>query len=177
MLVDPPRAEARGPVDGFTSYLARLITTAVPHARWLVGEQRIEDDAMRNYLVLAAGGHQIFRPGIPLCSAYRSAHCRVPMSGTGMLRHVQHTITALHGEGPVAGMTEEPLVTVVAELECFDVELRTDLTEDHSEMVEQMVTELTDRDGVASIYRSGPEALVFDVPDWDETRLKLWLTL
>ncbi|WP_368796074.1 hypothetical protein [Kocuria sp. CPCC 205258] len=178
MLVDPhPPAEALGLVDGFTSYLARLLTTAVPEARWLAGEHRIDDYAMRNYPVLAAGGHQVFLPGIPLYSAYQSAHGRDPMSGTEMLRHVQRIITALRGEGPVADMSEEPLVTVVADVECFDVGLRSDLAEDHPAMVEQMVTELTDRDGVASIYRYGPEALVVDAPGWDEIRLKLWLTL
>lgn len=171
MLVDPhPRAQAL--VDGFTTYLAQIITAAVLGVHWRVGVHRTDDYPMRNYLVLAAGGHQVFLPGIPLHSAYQSAHGHDPMSGVEMLAHVQWTITALCGQVPVV---EEPLVTVVAEVACFDVGLRTDLAEDHPELVERMITELADRAGVASVYRYGPEALVVDAPDWDEIRLTLWL--
>jgi hypothetical protein len=41
--------------------------------------------------------------------------------------------------------------------------------------VERLITEFTDRDGVDSVYRYGPEALLVDATNWDETRLKLWL--
>jgi hypothetical protein len=178
MLVDPhPPAQSLGLVDGFTSYLARLLTAAGPDARWLVGEHRIDDYPMRNYPVLAAGGHQIFLPGIPLYSAYQSAHGRDPMSGTEMLAHVQRTVTALGGQGPVADAVEEPLVTVVPEVDCYDVGLRADLAAEHPGLVDQLILELGDREGVTSVYRYGPDVLVVDAPDWDETRLKLWLTL
>ncbi|MFI7744597.1 hypothetical protein [Kocuria rhizosphaericola] len=144
---------------------------------WLVGEHLIGNHPMLNYPVLAADHHQIFLPAIPLYSAYQSAHGRDPMSGTEMLEHTRRTITALRGEGPVAEAAEEPLVTVVAEVNCFDVGLRTDLTAQHRELMERLITELTDRDGVEAVYRYGLEALVVNAPDWDETRLKLWLTL
>jgi hypothetical protein len=178
MLVDPhPPAQALALVDRFVSYLAQIITAAVPGARWRVGEHRLDSYPMRNYPVLTAGGHQVFLPGIPLYSAYQSAHGRDPMSGTEMLHHTRRTITALRGDGPAAGAAEDPLVCVVADVECFDVGLRPDLAEDHPQTVERMITELTDRDGVTSVYRYGPTALVVDAPDWDEIRLKLWLTL
>jgi hypothetical protein len=178
MLVDPhPPAQTLALVDGFTSYLARIITTAVPEAQWLVGEHRIGNYPMLNYPVLATDHHQVFLPAMPLYSAYQSAHGRDPMSGTEMLAHTRRTITGLHGHGPVAETVEEPLVTVVAEIDCFDVGLRTDLATQHPELVERLVTELTDRDGVESVYRYGSEALVVNAPDWDETRLKLWCTL
>ncbi|GAA1753943.1 hypothetical protein [Kocuria aegyptia] len=77
----------------------------------------------------------------------------------------------------MAEAAEEPLVTVVAEVDCFDVGLRANLAKDHPALVDRMIAELTDRDGATSVYRYGPEALVVDAPDWDETRLKLWLTL
>jgi hypothetical protein len=173
MLVDPhPPAQTLALVDGFTTYLAQIITTAVPDAQWLVGVHRIGD-----YPVLAADSHQIFLPGIPLYSAYQSAHGRNPMSGTEMRAHTQRTVAALRGEGPAVEVAEEPLVCVVAEIDCFDVGLRADLAEDHPETVEQLIAELTDRDGVASVHRYGPAALVVDAPDWGEIRLKLWLTL
>ncbi|MCM3687097.1 hypothetical protein [Kocuria rosea] len=178
MLVDPhPPAQTLTLVDGFTSYLARIITTAVPGAQWRVGEHRLDDYPMLNYPVLAAAGHQVFLPAIPLYSAYQSAHGRDPMSGTEMDAHTRRTIAALRGENPVADAVEDPLVTVVAEVGCFDLGLRADLAADHPELVEQMITELTDRDGVASVHRYGPDALVVDAPDWNETRLKLWSTL
>jgi hypothetical protein len=178
MLVDPhPPAQTLALADGFTSYLAQVITTAVPKAQWLVGEHRIGNYPMLNYPVLATDHHQVFLPAMPLYSAYQSAHGRDPMSGTEMLTHTRRTVTALRGEGPVAEAAEEPLVTVVADVDCFDVGLRPDLATEHSELVEWMVAELTDRDGVASVYRYGPDALVVNAPDWDETRLKLWCTL
>jgi hypothetical protein len=99
------------------------------------------------------------------------------MSGTEMLNYTRRTIAALHGKGPVAEATEEPLVTVVAEIDCFDVGLRTDLAQGHPGLVKRMIAELTDRDGVTSVHRYGPEALVVDAPEWAETRLKLWCTL
>ncbi|MHC5559270.1 hypothetical protein [Kocuria sp. U4B] len=178
MLVDPhPPAETIALVDGFTSYLAQVLTTAVPEAQWLVGEHLIGCYPLLNYPVLTANHHQVFLPAMPLYSAYQSAHGRDPMSGTEMRAYVQRTISALRGEGPVAEATHEPLVTVVAEVDCFDVGLRADLAADHSNLVEQMIAELTDRDGVEAVHRYGPEALVVDAPNWNETRLKLWCTL
>jgi hypothetical protein len=178
MLVDPhPPAESLAMVDGSTSYLARIITAAAPGTQWIVGEHRIGTHPMLNYPLLASDHHQIFLPSMPLYSAYQSAHGRDPMGGEEMLAHVQRTITALRGDGPVADATEEPLVTVVAEVDCFDVGLRPDLEAQHPQTVGWMITELTDRDGVESVHRYGPDALVVDAPDWDETRLTLWLTL
>lgn len=178
MLVDPhPPAQTLALVDGFTSYLTEVITAAVPDVRWLVGEHRLENYPMLNYPMLAADHHQIFLPGIPLYSVYQSAQARHPMSGTEMLNHARRTIAALRGEGLVATAAEEPLVTVVAEVDCLDVGLRADFAEDHADLVERLITELADRDGVESIHRYGPDALVVDAPTWDETRLKLWLTL
>lgn len=178
MLVDPhPPAQTLALVDGFTSYLAALLITAVPAAHWQVGEHRLEDYPMTNYPVLTADHHQVFLPAIPLYSVYQSAHGRDPMSGTEMLQYARRTITALRGQGPVAEISEEPLATVVAEVGCFDVGLRADLPTAHPGLVERLITELTDRDGVESVHRYGSDALVVDAPDWNETRLKLWLTL
>ncbi len=178
MLVDPhPPAATLALVDGFTTHLAQVISTAVPDTQWRVGEHRLEDYPMLNYPVLATADHQIFLPGIPLYSAYQTAHGRDPMSGAEMHAHVERTITALRGEGPEAATTEEPLVTVVAEVDCFDVGLRADIPAQHPALVEWLIAELTDRDGVESVYRYGPAALTVDVPSWDELRLRMWLTL
>lgn len=178
VLVDPhPPAQTLALVDGFTSYLAQIATAAVPAAHWRVGEHRISDYPMLNYPVLIADSHQIFPPALPIYSAYQSAHGRDPMSGTEMLNYTRHTITALRGEGPIAEAAEEPLATVVAEVDCFDVGLRADISTQHPGLVEQMITEFTDRDGIDSVYRYGPEALVVNAPDWDQARLQLWFTL
>ncbi|GEO96650.1 hypothetical protein [Kocuria turfanensis] len=177
-LVDPhPPAETIALVDGFVTYLGELLTAAVPGARWQAGEHRIAHHPLLNYPVLAAGRHQVFLPAMPLYSAYQSAHGRDPMSGAEMLGHVHRTIAALRGESPAAATAGEPLVNVVAEVGCFDVGLRADLVEQHPEVVERLVAELADRDGVVSVHRYGPHALVVDVPDWDELRLQLWLTV
>jgi hypothetical protein len=176
--VDPhPPARTLALVDGFTSYLAQIATAAVPAARWRVGEHRIADYPLLNYPALIADSHQIFLPALPIYSAYQSAQGRDPMSGTEMRNYTWHTITALRGEGPIAEAAEEPLVTVVAEVDCFDVGLRADISAQHPGLVEQMITEFTDRDGIASVYRYGPEALVVNSPDWDQARLQLWFTL
>ena len=178
MLVDPhPRAPTLILVDGFTSYLAEVIIAEVPGAEWLVGEHRIGSYPMRNYPVLAAADHQIFLPGIPLYSTYQTVHGHEAMDGVEMHAHLLRTIVALLGEGPVSVLAEEPMVTVVAEVNCFDVGLRADLATDHTELMERLAAELAGRDGVVSVYRYGPDALVVNAPDWEETRLKLWLTL
>ena len=177
-LVDPhPPAETIALVDGFASYLGQLISTAAPEAAWRVGEHIIADHPLLNYPVLGSDHHQVFLPALPLYSVYQSAHGRDPMSGTEMLAHVRRNIDALHGEGPEAAAVEEPLVTVVAELDCFDVGLREDIPTEHPGVVEHLIAELCDRDGVESVHRYGPAALVVDVSGWDELRLKLWCTL
>jgi len=86
--------------------------------------------------------------------------------------------------GVVGGSTEDPAAlglsaheVPVAEVDCFDVWLRDDLAEEHPALVEWLIAELPDRDGVVSVHRYGPSALVVDVPTWDELRLRMWLTL
>lgn len=76
-----------------------------------------------------------------------------------------------------AAVAEEPLVTVAAEADCFDVGLHEDLAQQHPALVEWLIAELNDRDGVISVHRYGPAALVVDVPSWDELRLPMWLNL
>ncbi|WP_298591289.1 hypothetical protein [uncultured Kocuria sp.] len=175
-LVDPhPPARTLALLDGFVSYLAEVIVAAVPGARWRIGEHRISDHPLLNYPVLATEHHQLFLPALPLYSAYQSAHGRDPMDGAEMLAHTRRTIAALSSAGP--GAAEEPPVSVVAEVDCFDVGLRADIVAQHPALVERLVAELVDRDGVQSVHRYGATALVVDVPDWDELRLKLWLTL
>lgn len=175
-LVDPhPPAPSLTLLDGFASYLAEVIVPAVPGAHWRIGEHRISDHPLLNYPVLATDHHQVFLPALPLYSAYQSVHGRDPMDGAEMLAHTRRTISALRREDP--GAAEEPLVSVVAEIDCFDVGLRADVVERHPALVERLIVELVDRDGVGSVHRYGPTALVVDVPSWDELRLKLWLTL
>ncbi|MFF0989122.1 hypothetical protein [Kocuria nitroreducens] len=177
-LVDPhPPAATFALVDGFASYLAHVISTAAPQASWRVGEHLISDHPLLNYPVLATEHHQIFLPAIPLYGAYQCAHGRDPMSGTEMLAHTRRTIDAMHGEGPEAEAIEEPMVTVVAELDCFDVGLREDIPAQHPQVVAHLIAELCDRDGVESVHRYGPSALIVNVHDWDELRLKLWCTM
>lgn len=178
MLVDPhPPAGALALVDGFVSYLAEVVAAAVPDAHWRIGEHRLSDYPMLNRPVLAGDHHQIFLPALPLYSVYQAAHGRVPMDGAEMLAHAGRTVSALRGEGPEAAVAQEPLVTVVAEVDCFDVGLRQDLPHRHGPLIDRLVAELADRDGVESVHRYGPAALVVDVPTWDELRLRMWLTL
>jgi hypothetical protein len=177
-LVDPhPPAATIALVDGFVSYLGQVLATAVPQATWQVGEHIMADHPLLNYPVLGTDHHHLFLPGLPLYSAYQSAHGRPAMSGTEMLTHTRRTIDALQGDGPEAAALQEPLVTVVAELDCFDVGLREDIPAQHPGLVEHLIAELCDRDGVTSVHRYGPAALVVDVPDWDELRVKMWCTL
>ncbi|MUN63777.1 hypothetical protein GMA12_11605 [Kocuria sediminis] len=176
-LVDPhPTVGTLRLVDGFVSYLGQILCAAVPGAIWVVGEHRIAAHPLLNRPVLAAGHHQIFLPLFPLYGAYQCAYQRFPMSGTEMLAHTRRTIHALEGGGTEAADLEEPMVTVVAEVGCFDVGLREDVAA-HPGLVEQLVAELADRDGILSVYRYGPAAIVVDFPDWDELQLDLWCTL
>ncbi|MEX5237448.1 hypothetical protein [Kocuria arenosa] len=177
-LVDPhPPAATIALVDGFATYLGQVLLAAAPQAAWQVGEHIMADHPLLNYPVLASDHHQIFLPALPLYSVYQSAHGRDPMSGPEMLTHTRRTINALHGDGTEAAALEETLVTVVAELDCFDVGLREDIPAAHPGLVEHLIAELCDRDGVASVHRYGPAALVVNVADWDELRVKMWCTL
>lgn len=175
-LVDPhPPAQTLALLDGLVSYLAEAVLAAVPDAHRRLGEHRISDHPLLNYPVLAADEHQVFLPALPLHCAYRSAHGRDPMGGAEMLAHARRTVAALRGDGPAP--PEEPLVSVVAGIDCFDVGLRADIAEQHPALAERLVAELVDRDGVRSVHRYVPAVLLVDVPAWDELRLKLWLTL
>lgn len=177
LLVDPhPPAGSLALIDGFASYLGQVITAAVPEAQWRIGRHRLGDYPMLNRPMLAADSHQIFLPALPLYSVYQSAQGRDPMSGDEMAALVQRTIAALRGEGPEAEASEEPLVSVVAEVDCFDVGLRPDIAL-RQDLVQRLADELTDRDGVEHVHRYGPAVLVVNAPPWDETRLKLWCTL
>jgi hypothetical protein len=176
-LVDPhPPVETIRLVDGFVSYLGQVLHAAVPQATWGVGEHLIADHPLHNRPVLAADHHQIFLPAFPLYGAYQSAHGRSPMSGTEMLAHTRRTINALNGEGAESADREEPMVTVVAEVGCYDVGLREDIAA-HPGLVEHLMRELADRAGVVSVHRYGPAALTVDFPGWDELQLKLWCNL
>lgn len=178
MLVDPhPPAKSLALVDGFASCLGQIITSAVPGAHWQSGHHRINDFPVPHRPVLARAEHQVFLPGLPIHSAYRSAHGRDPMSGVETVEHVRRTVSALRGQGPEAATAEEPYVTVVPEVECFDVGLRADIAEDRSSLVDRMIAELIDRDGVDSVHRYGPAALVVNAPYWEELRLQVRLTL
>jgi hypothetical protein len=176
-LVDPhPPIETIRLVDGFVSYLGQVVCAAVPGTVWVVGEHAIADHPLHNRPVLAADHHQIFLPAFPLYGAYQAAHGRSPMSGTEMLAHTRRTIDALNGEGAESADLEEPMVTVVAEVDCFDVGLREDIV-GHPGLVEHLMRELAARNGVVSVHRYGPAALIVDFPDWDELQLKLWCNL
>ena len=122
-------------------------------------------------------GKDTISSGLEVTWTQTPASGGTPMTGTEMLAHIRRTVDALHGEGPEAAAVEEPLVTVVAEVDCFDVGLREDIPTLHPQVVEQLIDELCDRDGVESVHRYGPAALVVDVSGWDELRLKLWCTL
>ncbi|WP_229741484.1 hypothetical protein [Kocuria dechangensis] len=103
-LVDPhPPAETLALVDGFASYLARIITAEVPEARWESGHHRINDFPLLNR--------------------------------------------------PEASTAEEALVTVAAEVDCFDVGLREDIVAGHPALVEWLIAELSERDAVKSVHR------------------------
>jgi hypothetical protein len=179
--VDPhPPAESLGLVDGFASYLGQVITDAVPAAVWIIGHHRFDDFPMLNRPVLAAGVHQVGLPALPLYSVYQTVRGREGTGGAEMVEQVRRTISALRGEGPEAATAEEPLVTVVAEVDCLDVGLRDDIAEDHPEVVDRLVAELADREGVEPVHRYGPAALVVDAPSWPELRLwrlRMWLAL
>ena len=126
--------------------------------------------------MITTGHYHVFLLAFPFYGAYQSTHGLPPMSGTEFLAHARRTINALNGEVAESADLEEPMVTVVAEVGCFDVGLREDIV-GHPGLVEHMMRELADRAGAVSVHRYGPAALIVDFPDWDELQVKLWCNL
>jgi hypothetical protein len=69
------------------------------------------------------------------------------------------------------------LVTVASDVDCIDVGLRVDIAAEHPGLVDELVTALGERDGVESVHRYGPAALVVNLRSWDELQLRMWCTL
>lgn len=165
-------------LDGLVSYLIQVITIGAPHATWRLGSPEDPKHHLHHYPVLTGAGHQIFIPTLPMVGVVRLKRGEKSLRPTELAEYATAAITAL-GEPPHRTghhvLATDPPVVVVADLEFFDVGLRADIATTHSQLVDRMVDELADQDGVTGVHRATHDALVINAPHWDADDLQRWL--
>ncbi|WP_188538652.1 hypothetical protein [Kocuria dechangensis] len=175
---DPlPSPEALALVDGFISYLAEVITTGAPEATWKVGLQRVKAYHWHKHPVLTSEttDTQVFLPSLPRTGTYRLLAGLDPVPDHEMCLHAAAAIASLRGDHPWEPVVPPaPLVEVTTRPGCFELELHGDLAHEHPALVDLLVEELSAQDGVESVDRMHPGALIVAAPGWDADRLELW---
>lgn len=162
-------------VDGLVSYLAQVIVTGAPNVRWGLGSPGDEKHYLHHHPVLAGRGHQIFAPTLPMAGVLRLKRGQKSLRETELSEYAAASVEALREESGARPQQEDPPVVVVAEPGGFDVGVRRDLADQHSELVDRMTRELAAQDGVAATHRHVLDALLVDAPDWDADMLEQWL--
>ncbi|GGG68766.1 hypothetical protein GCM10011374_36470 [Kocuria dechangensis] len=161
--------------DGLVSYLAVVLLTGAPNARWALGSPEDPDHYLHHHPVLTGNGHQFFVPALPMGGMLRLKRGEKSLHQTELYEHATTAIKDLNGAPALTGMPADPPVVVVAEPEGFDVGLRHDLVHHHAELVDRMAQDLAEQDGVAAARRASRDALLVDAPSWDAEQLQMWL--
>ena len=162
-------------LDGLVSYLATVILTRAPNARWALGSPEDPRHHLHHHPVLIGRCHQVYVPTLPLGGVLRLKRGERSLHATELEQYAHSVITDLRiSPHTVDGPQDCPL-DVVAGPESFDVGLHAGIAERSPHLVDRMAEELADLDGVISVLRSAPDALQIHAPDWDADELEQWL--
>ncbi|TLM75327.1 hypothetical protein [Pseudarthrobacter sp. NamB4] len=175
-------------LDGLVSYLAVVVRTHAPTARWEIARHRIKRYAANNHPVLVSGSGEIhnFLPGIPESEARALLLGLREVPDDVIARYARTLIDGLNAadsgvdQGSNAG--DEPLLEVEdlggdelrgRELE---VSLREDIAHQHSPVVGRLVKTLAKQEGITGVVREDREILLVATGSWTTEQLERWIT-
>jgi hypothetical protein len=168
-------------VDGVISYLAQVVETRAPAARWQIGQHPNKRYQFRHHPVLAANDHQVFFPATVATKARRTLQgATVPEDALAV--HAEAVIEAFGPKQDLDLRPAEPLVEVEdlgddprrgRELE---LGFREDIAHEHSSTVDRLAEELGKQDGITGVLREDREVLLVATPTWSTTQLEDWAT-
>ncbi|MEX5259754.1 hypothetical protein [Kocuria sp. CPCC 205263] len=163
-------------VDGLVSYLATVLITGAPNARWGLGSPEDPRHHLHHHPVLIGRGHQVYVPTLPLGGVLRLKRGEKSLHATELEQYADGVINDLRTSShAVDGPLDFP-VNVVAEPASFDVGVHPVIAERNSRLVDRMAHELVRQRGIDSVLKSAPDALHVDAPDWHADELEQWLT-
>jgi hypothetical protein len=171
----PPSETTVALVDGLVSYLAIVIISGAPNARWGLGSPQDPRHHLHHHPVLTGNGHQIFVPTMPMGGILRIQRREKSLHATELEQYARSAIADLcTGPTTVLDAGDAP-VLVVAEPDGFDVGVNPAIAARGSLLVELMALELAGLDGIDSVLRRGPDALQVHAPTWYADDLERWL--
>ncbi|WP_188538658.1 hypothetical protein [Kocuria dechangensis] len=164
-------------VDGLVSYLALVIITGAPNVRWGLGSPEDSHHHLHHHPVLIGHGRQVFVPTLPMGGMMRLRRGERSLHATELEEYAAGAIVDL-GLRPTAVLeSQDSLVVVVAEPECFDIGVHPVIADRSPDLVDRMARELAGLDGIVSAHRSAPDALQVDAPSWHADELERWLII
>ncbi len=161
--------------DGLVSYLAIVIITGAPTARWALGSPQDPGHHLHHHPVLTGNGHQVFIPTLPLGGILRLQRGEKSLHPTELEQYATRVIADLRTMPDLVLLPTDAPVEVVAEAEGFDVGIHPVIAARGSAIVVLMVAELTRLDGIVAVRRRGPDALEVHAPTWHADDLERWL--
>jgi hypothetical protein len=170
-----PSAAMNTLVDGLVSYLAVVIITGAPNARWALGSPEDPHHHLHHHPVLIGNGHQVYVPTLPLGGMLRLKRGERSLHATELEQYAADVITDLRTSPHAVDGPQVSPVDVVAEPASFDVGVHPVIAERNTRLIERMAHELARLRGIESVLRSAPDALQVHAPDWHADELEQWL--
>jgi hypothetical protein len=171
----PPSQTTVELVDGLVSYLAIVVISGAPNARWGLGSPEDPKHHLHHHPVLTGRGHQIFVPTMPMGGLLRIQRREKSLRPTELEQYAAGVIADLRtGSTTVLELGGSP-VEVVAEPDGFDVGVNAVIAARGSALVDLMALELAGLEGIDEILRRGPDALLVHAPTWHADDLERWL--
>ncbi len=162
-------------LDGLVSYLAVVIITGAPNARWGLGSPEDPRHHLHHHPVLIGDGHQVYVPTLPLGGVLRLKRGEKSLHATELEQYAAGVITDLRaGPHQLSGLQDSP-VEVVAAPESFDVGVHPAIAQRDSRLVERIAHELARQRGIDSVLKSAPDALQVHAPGWHADEVEQWL--
>jgi hypothetical protein len=171
-------------LDGLVSYLAAVVRSNAPPARWEIARHRVKRYQFNNHPVLVSGKGDVhhFLPELAAVDA-RAALLGVRESPHDtMAMYAREIIQQLNeAEGtPAKPPASEPLVEVEdlrnqpGEYD-FEIGLSDELAHTRSADVDELVHALLREDGVKEVLREDRDMILVRAPSWSTDALETWI--